>query len=117
MAVRIRLRRTGKKKQPQYRVVVAEALGPRDGRFIETIGNYDPRRDPPAITIDEERVLTWLRNGAQPTDTVRHMLVRTGIWSKFTGEEPEVRAARPEAAPAPPAVEAETGAEPAPEGQ
>ncbi len=87
MAVRIRLRRIGKKKQPQYRLVVAEALGPRDGRFIETIGNYNPRQDPPAITVDEERALTWLRQGAQPTDTVRHVLVKAGVWSKFTGAE------------------------------
>lgn len=107
MAVRIRLRRIGKKKQPQYRLVVAEALGPRDGRFIETIGNYDPRRDPPAITVDEERALAWLRQGAQPTDTVRHMLVKAGVWSKFTGEEPQSAPARP-AAP-----EAEAEAAPA----
>ncbi len=87
MAVRIRLRRTGKKKQPQYRLVVAEALGPRDGRFIETIGNYNPRQDPPAITVNEERALVWLRQGAQPTDTVRHVLIKAGVWSKFTGAE------------------------------
>jgi small subunit ribosomal protein S16 len=105
VAVRIRLRRIGKKKQPQYRLVVAEALGPRDGRFIETIGNYNPRRDPPAITVDEERALAWLRQGAQPTDTVRQVLVKAGVWSKFTGEEaPPPRAPAP--APAPPAEEA-----------
>ena len=103
MAVRIRLRRIGKKKQPQYRLVVAEALGPRDGRFIEIIGNYNPRVNPPAITVNEERALNWLRQGAQPTDTVRHLLVRAGVWSKFAGEEPE-------AAP-PPAPEAETAPE------
>ncbi|NIN94903.1 MAG: 30S ribosomal protein S16, partial [Anaerolineae bacterium] len=60
MAVRIRLRRIGKRKQPQYRLVVAEATAPRDGRFIETIGHYNPRLDPPGITVMEERALTWL---------------------------------------------------------
>jgi small subunit ribosomal protein S16 len=102
VSVRIRLRRIGKKKQPQYRLVVAEALGPRDGRFIETIGNYNPRRDPPAITVDEERALAWLRQGAQPTDTVRRVLVKAGVWSKFTGEE----APPPAPVPAAPAEEA-----------
>ncbi len=85
MAVRIRLRRIGKKKQPQYRLVVAEAAGPRDGRFIEVIGNYNPRQDPPAIAVNEERALAWLRQGAQPTDTVRNVLVKAGIWTKFAG--------------------------------
>ncbi len=85
MAVRIRLRRIGKKKQPQYRVVVAEALGPRDGRFIEIIGQYDPRRKPPLMQVDEERALSWLRNGAQPTGTVQRVLTLVGVWEKFTG--------------------------------
>ena len=86
MAVRIRLRRIGKKKQPQYRVVVAEAAGPRDGRFIEIIGQYDPRREPPLMQVDEERVLAWLRNGAQPTEIVQRVLTRLGVWEKFTGQ-------------------------------
>lgn len=85
MAVRIRLRRIGKKKQPQYRVVVAEAAGPRDGRFIEIIGQYDPRREPSLMAVDEEKALTWLRQGAQPTDTVRRILTKVGVWEKFTG--------------------------------
>jgi small subunit ribosomal protein S16 len=109
VAVRIRLRRIGKKKQPQYRLVVAEALGPRDGRFIETIGNYNPRRDPPAITVDEERALAWLRQGAQPTDTVRQVLVKAGVWSKFAGEEaaPPVPVQAPPTQPEAPAAEAQ----------
>lgn len=85
MAVRIRLRRIGKKKQPQYRVVVAEAAGPRDGRFIEIIGKYDPRREPPLMAVDEAKALAWLRRGAQPTDTVQRVLVKTGVWEKFSG--------------------------------
>ncbi len=97
MAVRIRLRRIGKKKQPQYRVVVAEAAGPRDGRFIEIIGQYDPRREPPLMQVDEERALNWLRNGAQPTETVLRVLTRLGVWEKFTG--------KPAAAPAPEVAE------------
>jgi small subunit ribosomal protein S16 len=108
------LRRVGKKKQPQYRLVVAEALGPRDGRFIEIIGTYDPRRDPPLITVNEERALEWLRKGAEASDTVRHMLVRVGVWERFTGKAPEARPAgqgsaspEPEATPAPEAVEPE----------
>ncbi len=86
MAVRIRLRRTGKKKQPQYRLVVAESSSPRDGRFLEVIGSYDPRVDPPAVTVKEERALHWLRNGAQPSETAKSILVRTGVWEKFTAQ-------------------------------
>ncbi len=114
MAVRIRLRRIGKKKQPQYRLVVAEALGPRDGRFIEIIGNYDPRREPPLVAVNEEKALEWLRKGAEPSDSVKHMLVRVGVWEKFTGEAPPAprAAAAPEApaAPAEPAAEAPAAA-------
>jgi small subunit ribosomal protein S16 len=100
------LRRIGKKKQPQYRLVVAEAAAPRDGRFIEAIGHYNPRVDPPAISVKQERALAWLRQGAQPSDTAKSILVKTGVWEQFTGEPP------PTGPPAPaPAVEA---AEPAP---
>ena len=100
MAVRIRLRRIGKKKQPQYRLIVADAASPRDGRFIESIGRYNPRVDPPLISVDEERALSWLRQGAQPSDTAKSMLVKTGVWEKFTGEP----APTPPPAPAPQAV-------------
>ena len=99
MAVRIRLRRIGKKKQPQYRFVVAEAHGPRDGRFIEIIGSYDPRREPSHVAVDEERTLVWLRNGAQATEPVERLLKVVGVWQKFTGQS------EAPAAPAPPVEE------------
>jgi len=86
VAVRIRLRRTGKKKEPHYRLVVAEAAAPRDGRFIEAIGYYNPRVDPPMITVKQERALWWLKQGAQPSETAKAMLVKTGVWEQFTGE-------------------------------
>lgn len=84
--VKIRLMRIGKKKQPSYRVVVADVRSPRDGRFIENIGRYQPRLHPSLIEIDEERALHWLQRGAQPSDPVRVLLQKTGIWSRFTGE-------------------------------
>jgi small subunit ribosomal protein S16 len=86
--VKIRLMRMGKRKQPYFRVVVADSRSPRDGRFIENIGKYHPRAHPSVIDIDEERALHWLRNGAQPSDPVRVLLQKTGIWSTFTGQAP-----------------------------
>ena len=86
MAVRIRLKRVGKKKQPFYRVVVADIRSPRDGRFIESIGTYDPKKDPAEILIEEEKALRWLKTGAEPTDTVRSLLSRSGILKKFDQE-------------------------------
>lgn len=83
MAVKIRLKRTGMKKAPSYRVVVADARSPRDGRIIEKIGWYNPRVEPSAIHIDEEKALNWLKNGAQPTDSVASLLKRTGILGRF----------------------------------
>lgn len=110
MAVRIRLRRIGKKKQPQYRLVAADSAAPRDGRFLEVIGHYNPRVDPPAVSVKEDRALWWLRQGAQPSDTARSLLTKTGVWQKFTGEEApsppptttDVVAPAPEATPPPP---------------
>ncbi|MBR5753457.1 MAG: 30S ribosomal protein S16 [Clostridia bacterium] len=78
MAVKIRLRRMGAKRQPSYRVVVADSRYPRDGRFIEEIGFYDPTKDPSVIRIDNEKAQKWLQNGAQPTDTVRALLKKSG---------------------------------------
>ena len=78
MAVKIRLRRMGKKKAPFYRVVVADSRYPRDGRFIEEIGFYDPTKSPSVIRIDNEKAQQWLKNGAQPTDTVRALLKKSG---------------------------------------
>ncbi len=80
--VRIRLRRMGAKGHPFYRIVVADQRAARDGRFIAQIGTYDPMQDPPAIKIDEEKALKWLRNGAQPSDAVQHMLRTRGILDK-----------------------------------
>lgn len=82
MATKMRLKRIGTKKRPYYRVVVADARSPRDGRFIEEIGVYDPVHGPEKTTIDEEKALYWLQNGAQPTDTVKTLLKRAGIWDK-----------------------------------
>ncbi len=79
MAVRIRLRRIGKKKQPQYRLIVADSRAPRDGRFIETIGQYNPRVEPPLIEVNAERARYWLQVGAQPSDTARTLLRKSGV--------------------------------------
>ncbi|OUM88320.1 MAG: 30S ribosomal protein S16 [Bacillus thermozeamaize] len=83
MAVRIRLKRMGAKKRPFYRVVVADSRSPRDGRFIEEIGYYDPLRQPAEIKIDEEKALQWLQRGAQPSDTARSLLSKAGVLQKF----------------------------------
>ena len=79
MAVKIRLKRMGAKKQPRYRIVVADARSPRDGRFIEEIGYYNPVTDPAEVKINEIRAREWLTRGAQPTDTVRALFLRTGV--------------------------------------
>ena len=81
--VKIRLRRTGAKKKPSYRVVVADSRAPRDGAFINIIGHYDPLTDPETIVIDEEKALAWLRQGAQPTVTAARLLSKVGIMEKF----------------------------------
>ena len=78
MAVKLRLMRIGKKKQPVYRVVVADARSPRDGRFIEILGTYEPRAEPTRVVIDNERAVQWLRQGAQPTETVTRILTQSG---------------------------------------
>jgi len=112
VATRIRLRRTGKKKQAYYRFVVADSRSPRDGRFIEILGNYNPHADPPEITIDEERTLYWLKTGAQPSNTVKSLLSKKGILAKLAEERPDHpilkrpvrRGARVEKAPEEPEV-------------
>ncbi|MCK5439662.1 MAG: 30S ribosomal protein S16 [Gemmatimonadetes bacterium] len=112
MAVRIRLRRMGTKKKPQYRVVVADSRSPRDGRFLDTIGTYNPRVDPAEINIDRDKALEWLESGAEPSDTARSLLSKVGVWQRFkTGEWP-AEAPRPEPAPMP---APEVVVEPAPE--
>jgi len=79
MAVRIRLRRTGRKKQPMYRIVVADSRSPRDGKFIEIIGQYAPRQGEQALNLKTDRVSYWMDNGAQPSDTVRSLLRKAGL--------------------------------------
>ncbi|MGH9262003.1 MAG: 30S ribosomal protein S16 [Acidimicrobiales bacterium] len=86
MAVKLRLMRMGKKKQPTYRVVAADARSPRNGRFIEIVGIYDPRPDPSAIRIDNDKAVDWLRKGAQPTESVRKLLEISGAWEEFSGQ-------------------------------
>lgn len=84
--VKIRLMRVGKKKQPSYRVVVADSRSPRDGRIIEAIGNYQPRLEPSGITIQNDRAVYWLQQGAQPSEQVKKLLRLSGAWSEFSGE-------------------------------
>jgi small subunit ribosomal protein S16 len=125
--VRMRLRRVGKRKQPIYRVVVADSRSPRDGRFIEVIGQYKPLNNPSEIALDEEKALDWLRKGAQPSGSVTALLKRTGVWSTFVADKgpakrpptkrrkaaAEVRAKADAEAAKAAADEAAAGAEPA----
>lgn len=83
MAVKIRLKRMGSKRNPFYRIVVADSRSPRDGRSIEQIGTYNPVVDPVEIKIDEEKALNWMANGAKPSDTVRNLFSKQGIMKKF----------------------------------
>jgi small subunit ribosomal protein S16 len=84
VAVKLRLMRMGKKKQPTYRIVAADSRAPRDGRFIEIVGSYDPRREPSEIRIDNEKALRWLRNGAQPSERVQKLLEASGAWTEYS---------------------------------
>jgi small subunit ribosomal protein S16 len=88
VAVKLRLMRMGKKKQPTYRVVAADSRSPRNGRFIEIVGFYDPRPDPSDIRIDNDKAVDWLRKGAQPTEPVRKLLQISGAWDSFSGKAP-----------------------------
>lgn len=83
MSVKIRLKRMGSKKRPFYRIVVADSRSPRDGRFIETVGTYNPLTQPEQVTLKEEAIMGWLNNGAQPSDTVRNILSKEGVMKKF----------------------------------
>jgi len=83
VAVKLRLMRMGKMKQPTYRLVAADARSPRDGRFIEIIGTYEPRKDPSGVLVDNAKAVKWLRQGAQPTDRVRKILELSGAWAEF----------------------------------
>ena len=83
MAVKLRLKRMGAKKRPFYRIVAADSRSPRDGRFIEVVGTYNPRTEPAEVKVNEELALKWLQNGAIPTDTVRDLLRKQGVMEKF----------------------------------
>ena len=87
MAVKLRLKRMGSKQKPFYRIVAADSHSPRDGRFIETLGTYDPLKGAEVVTIDEEKTLNWLSNGAEPTPTVRNILSREGIMAKHAASK------------------------------
>lgn len=84
MAVRIRLKRMGAKKAPFYRLVVSDSRTPRDGRFIEEIGYYNPRTDPIDLKIKEDRAISWMKNGAQPSETVKSLFTKAGLYKKLT---------------------------------
>jgi len=86
VAVKLRLMRMGKKKQPTYRVVAADSRSPRNGRFIEIVGTYEPRQDPSVINIDNDKAVGWLQKGAQPTETVEKLLKLSGAWEQFKGD-------------------------------
>lgn len=111
--------RMGKKKQPTYRVVAADSRSPRDGRFIEVLGFYNPRSEPSVIDIDNDKAVGWLKNGAQPTERVQKLLTVSGAWSEFTGQAPPTPYVADSTPAAAPAVEApaaeEVAAEPAAE--
>jgi small subunit ribosomal protein S16 len=98
MTVKIRLTRVGKKKQPSYRVVVADSRSPRDGRIIENIGWYNPRVEPSAIRIDADKAVSWLQKGAQPTESVTLLLKKVGVMERFAQTK---ATPAPEAQPAP----------------
>ena len=121
MAVKIRLMRVGKKKQPSYRVVVTDSRSPRDGRFIEVIGQYAPRAEPSVVTIDSDRALHWLKVGAQPTEQAGKLLEIAGVWAAYKTEvgkdavaKPKVKVKAKAVKPAPPAADPAEAA-PAPE--
>lgn len=83
MSVKIRLKRMGSKKRPFYRVVVADSSSPRDGRFIAQVGTYNPLTEPASVKLEEEEILNWLNNGAQPSDTVKNIFSKAGIMKKY----------------------------------
>jgi small subunit ribosomal protein S16 len=94
--VKLRLMRMGKKKQPTYRIVAADSRSPRNGRFIEILGNYNPRTEPSTLNVENDKAVAWLQKGAQPTETVEKLLKISGAWAEFKGEA--VAAAAPAAA-------------------
>ncbi len=97
MAVKIRLMRVGKKKQPSYRVVVSDARSPRDGRFIEVLGQYAPRAEPSIVSLDADRALHWLQRGAQPTESAAKLLQIAGVWDEYARTAGKTASAKPKA--------------------
>lgn len=89
MAVKLRLKRMGSKQKPFYRIVAADSRSPRDGRFIETVGTYNPIVKENNVTVNEELVSKWINNGAQPTDTVKSLLSKSGVWAKIKNNKKE----------------------------
>jgi len=85
MAVKLRLTRVGKTKQPQYRIVAADSRSPRDGRFIEILGQYNPRTEPSTLKVDNDKAVKWLSKGAQPTERVKKLLEISGAWAEYQG--------------------------------
>jgi small subunit ribosomal protein S16 len=83
MAVKLRLTRVGKTKQPQYRIVAADERSPRDGRFIQIVGTYNPRQEPSVLSVDNDKAVQWLLDGAQPTERVKKLLEISGAWAQF----------------------------------
>jgi small subunit ribosomal protein S16 len=124
LAVKIRLMRVGKKKQPSYRVVVTDSRSPRDGRFIEVIGQYAPRAEPSVVTIDSDRALHWLKVGAQPTEQAGKLLEIAGVWAAYKADvgkeavaKPKVKVKAKTVKPAPPVAEAPAAEAPAAEAE
>ncbi len=95
MAVKLRLTRVGKTKQPQYRIVAADSRSPRDGRFIQILGQYDPRQEPSALVVDNDKVVHWLQQGAQPTERVRKLLEISGAMQQFQDAKGAAEGATP----------------------
>lgn len=114
MAVRIRLARHGKKKAPFYRLIVADSRSPRDGRFIEMLGTYNPMTDPAEVKVNEERAMHWLKEGALPSDTARALLRKVGVWDRFNGDKGKPVAAAVHAPAEPEKPSEEVAAVPAP---
>ena len=94
MAVKLRLMRMGKTKQPTYRLVAADARSPRDGRFIEIVGTYQPRHEPSTIQIDNDKCVKWLQQGAQPTERVEKLLKLSGAWEQFQTAKAEAKSSK-----------------------
>jgi small subunit ribosomal protein S16 len=110
VAVRLRLMRMGKKKQPTYRIVAADSRSPRDGRFLEIIGTYDPRSEPSAVKVDNAAALKWLKDGARPSEAVEKLLKISGAWESFTTGAPLPVVEEPPAADAAPVADGDAAA-------